>query len=473
MLNVETQKFLDGLFVKYTLHARIQNDDNFQFSTFADKLNACPLKVMLFSDDGGPVIVVFPAGCGLDFDKLSAETNRNLSLNSGHAYKNQLNGFSIRTLPPFGRLFQMPMITDTKLYEYDRYLIDVGASNDFIEVDKKGFDVLFKGASKNNFSKPPEIKVKISKSDSEVAQPENDGKKVMKKVREVLLSPEVVKEVFKNGSDIPAMPEVGNQLLALKSAEDFDLSDLVSLIESDPVLSAKVIAYASSPFFAYQGKLDSVQEAVYRVLGMDLSLNIALALALGQQFKGPLKGPLGASSVWRHAVYCAVLSQSIAGHVSSSSNIKPGTAYLYGLLHNIGFLALGHMFDKIFAKFNKAVQIKSEIPLYVMEKKVLGISHTKVGALLMDSWKLPEDFKGIIDNHHNPEFDGENAVYSHIVYISNALLSTLNIGDVADSTIPLELLKQYDLSESVLNELLEKLMQWHENLDNLAQQLVA
>ena len=127
---------------------------------------------------------------------------------------------------------------------------------------------------------------------------------------------------------------------------NYELEELVLLIESDPVLSAKIIGYASSPFFSYQGKVECVQEAVYHVLGLDLSLNISLALAVGEQFKGPMRGAVGAMETWRHAVYCGVLSQSLANKIKKQTGVKPGSAYLHGLLHNIGFLALGHLFPK-------------------------------------------------------------------------------------------------------------------------------
>lgn len=467
------QNFLDELYIKYTLHTNIVSDSTFQFAEFAKSIDACAVKVILFSDMRGPALVVFPAKNGLDFEALAKATNRNLTLDSGHKYKSQTHGFSIRNLPPFGRLFQMLMIVDEKLQDFNSFLIDIGKGDSFIEVDRKGFETLISGSLKKRFSREiPQNGGGRENIDSgkqaQVADMINENQET-----ETLLTEDSVQAVFAKGRDLPVMPEVGNQLIELKGEEDFDLIDLIHLIESDPMLSAKIITYASSPFFAYQGRLESVQEAVYHVLGIDLSLNISLALAVGEQFKGPLRGPVGAMSTWRHAVYCAVLSQSIASKISNHADIKPGTAYLHGLMHNIGFLVLGHMFSKKFTLFNKAVESKGDIPFDILEKNILGVSHTRVGSLLLDSWGLPDEYGVVVNYHHEATYSGSHESYCHIINIANCLLKGIGIGDASEESLPLELLEKYNLRETELHDMLQIVLQWNENIDHLAQQLVA
>jgi len=466
------QQFLDELYVKYTLHTNVISESTFQFAAFADSINACAVKVVLFSDKRGPALVVYPAKDGLNFEALANVTNRNLNLDSGHQFKNQLHGFSIKNLPPFGRLFQMMMIVDERLQGFDSYLIDISKGDSFIEVDTKGLDTLFTGAIRKQFSQAVTA-VGVTPVQKNAGQNNQVGNMSEDTDSREPITKDTVKSKVAKKRELPVMPEVGNQLIALKAESSIDLVDLVHLIETDPVISAKVIAYASSPFFSYQGKLESVQEAVYHVLGVDLSMNISLALAMGEQFQGPLRGPFGAKAVWRHSVYCAVLSQSIASKISNQADMRPGSAYLYGLLHNIGFLVLGHMFKKKFTHFNKTAEAKGEFDLPVLEKELLGISHAKVGSLLMKSWSLPEEYSVIIKNHHNSGYNGDHHVYCHVIYLANALLKTIGVGDAPDATLPLHLLEKYNLSEEELNDMLQIVVQWHENLDHLAQQLVA
>ena len=466
MVKEVAQKFLDELFVKYTLHSNINTQSTFQFSAYADSINACAIKVVLFSDDLGAVLIAFAAHNGLDFEMLASVTKRKLALDSGQKIKNQLKGFSIRNLPPFGKLFRIPMIADEGLLGYQRFLIDVGLGDSFFEIDRKGFYTLFQGAKKQAFTRS------LPEKDEEKAQENMKNKDEKKANVNALLTMPVVKAQFKEGVRLPAMPEVARKLVMMKTSNKFELIDLVDLIESDPVIGAKIIAYSSSPFFSYQGKLDTLQEAIYHVLGIELTLNIALAIALGEQFKGPLKGPVGAMSVWRQGVYAAVLAQSIATKLPNIT-FKPGTAYLYGLIHNIGFLALGHVFPKKFSTFNKSVALKQELPLEMLEKHVLGVSHTSVGALLMDAWGLPDEFKRVVENHHNDSYQGEDEELVHVLVLTNVLLKTIQVGDAKDTMLPLHLLEKYNLKEKELMDLLEIVLQWHDNLDHLASQLAA
>jgi len=472
VISSKVQAFFDELFIRYTLHANVTTEKSLNFSAYARSISACPIKTVLFADNRGPVIVSFNAENGLDFDALSRVTERQLAMDSGKAYKKELQGFSIRHLPPLGRLYQMPMVIDEHLLDHDRYLIEFDGKESFIEIDKQGFKQLMKGAKTKSFTLSVASQRK-TESVGQAAQRKLQEKVKMSEEKKGLLNLGDVSERFKQGVDLPVIPAVADQLIALKSEDDFDLVDLVHLIESDPVVSAKIISYANSPFFSYEGNLETVQEAVYHVLGVDISLNISLALALGQQFQGPMKGPLGASAIWRHAVYCSVLSQSIATKIAGNLGVKPGTAYLFGLLHNIGYLALGHLYKTQFTAFNKVVSQKKDIPLEKLEKSLLGVTHTRVGALLMKSWGMPKQYAILMENHHESSYHGEYHEYVNIVYIANLLLKQVGIGDGEEEEIPRALMEKYTLDEAELKNMLDIVMGWHENLDHLAHQLAA
>ncbi len=477
MISSKVQGFFDELFIQYTLHANVISAKSLNFSAYARTISACPVKSVLFADEQGPVIVSFDAEKGLDFDTLARAVGRKLSLDSGKKYTNQLYGFSIRHLPPLGILYQMPMIIDEHLLGHERYLLEFDGKESFIEVDNKGFTRLVKGAEEKSFTTSSESKqVSVGRASLQKQPEASDQEGKLAKInsqKRGLLNPNDVMERFNQGVDLPVIPSVANQIISMKADDDFELLDLVHLIESDPVVSAKIITYAKSPFFSYEGGLDTVQEAVYHVLGTDVSMNIALALSLGQQFDGPMKGDLGATATWRHAVYCSVLAQSIASKIPKSEGVKPGTAYLFGLLHNIGYLALGHLYKVQFTAFNKIVSQKKDIPMAKLEKSLLGVTHTKVGSLLMKAWGLPEQYGILMENHHAPNYNGDYRAYVNIIYIANLLLKRAGIGDASEDEMPTALLERYALNENELEGMLDIVMGWNENLDHLAHQLAA
>ena len=472
MISSKVQGFLDELYIRYILHANVTTTQPLNFSAYARSISACAVKAVLFADDRGPVIAAFNVEDGLDFDALSRVTERQLSLDPGKNYKKQLQGFSIRHLPPLGRMYQIPMLVDERLLDQDRYLLEFDGTESFIEIDKQGFKQLIQGAQKKCFTKSMTSR-RMYDQDGQLEHVDKTKAVNMSQNTNGLLNIDDVKKRFENGVNLPVISDVADQLITMKSSDNFELIDLVHLIESDPVISAKIISYANSPFFSYEGNLETVQEAVYHVLGVDISLNISLALALGQQFNGPMKGDLGATAIWRHAVYCGVLSQSIATKITNQHGLKPGTAYLFGLLHNIGFLALGHLYKAQFTELNRMVSLKKDIPLEKLETSILGVTHTNVGALLMGSWNMPKQYALLIENHHKGNYSGDYQEYINIVYIANLLLKSVGIGDADEADIPRVLLERYNLNEAELRNMLNIVMGWHENLDHLAHQLAA
>lgn len=279
---------------------------------------------------------------------------------------------------------------------------------------------------------------------------------------------------------LPPMPDMARRILQLRSNPDASVADLAAIIELDPSLAAQVVRYAASPFYAYRGKINSIQDAITRVLGFDLVMNMALGLATGRSFHNPIDGPLGLHAFWRHSVYTAALVQTLAKRIPPQTRPQPGMVYLAGLLHNFGFLLLGHLFPPEFKLLNKLVAAHPESPVTALEKCVLGMGqaqnmlemgHAQIGAWLMYSWHMPDEIIVTLREHHNPDYSGEHAILAHLVMIADHVLKGLEIGDAPDADIPLRSLEIVGLSEDTIRELAEQLFENCSSLDMMARQL--
>lgn len=280
--------------------------------------------------------------------------------------------------------------------------------------------------------------------------------------------------------ELPPMPEMARQVLQLRNNPDASIADLAAIVELDPSLSAQVVRYAASPFYAYRGKIDSIHDAITRVLGFDMVMNMALGLATGKSFRNPCEGPLGLHAFWRHAVYSATLVQALAKRMPPSQRPQPGLVYLAGLLHNFGFLLLGHLFPPEFKLLNKLVAAHPESPVTALEKCVLGMGqaqnllemgHARIGSWLMQSWQMPEEIVVTLQEHHNPAYAGDHAVFPHLVMISDHILKGRDIGDAPDAELPPFSLEVADLSEDTVLEVVEQLFENCGALDSMARQL--
>ncbi len=230
---------------------------------------------------------------------------------------------------------------------------------------------------------------------------------------------------------LPAMPEMSQRILQVTGDPAADAADLSRVIEVDPSLAAQIISYATSAFYGYRGDVTSVRDAISRVLGFELVANIALGISIGTGFKVPAEGPIGLSAFWRHAVYASALAERLSKAVPRDRMVKPGMAYLSGLLHDFGFLVIGHLLPASFKALNEAIAANPTVPVTTLEVLVLGYQHTDIGVQLLQQWKIPDEVVLAAQHHHELEYCDELAAYPQLINVAEHLLH--EHGVVSDS----------------------------------------
>jgi len=230
--------------------------------------------------------------------------------------------------------------------------------------------------------------------------------------------------------ELPPMPELGRRILELQSDPNAGAQQLANIVQLDPSLAAQVIRYASSSYYGYPGRITNIQEAIARVLGYDMVLNLSLGLAAGRSFRIPDEGPLGLSRFWEHAIFSAVLVQKLGAILPDSMRPSPGLSYLCGLLHDFGVLLLGHLFPPEFQLLNKMARANPRQSVSELERRLLGMGqardvlamgHARIGAWLMQAWKMPEAIQITLLEHHNAEYLGHYDILVHLVQLADLL----------------------------------------------------
>ena len=248
---------------------------------------------------------------------------------------------------------------------------------------------------------------------------------------------------------------------------------LAQLIEQDPSLAAQVLRYANSSLYGYAGSVKDVQTAIARVLGFDFVLNLALGLTIGKALRIPQDGPLGLHAFWRHSVYAARLMEVLALQIPGRDRPERGSAYLAGLLQNIGRLVLGHTFRPEFFLLNQLAAANPDVRVTELEKSVLGVTHDQIGAWLMESWGMPESLTAAVRFHHDPDYRGEHAVYPQLLLIANHHLAKLGIGATEDDRPSQFVLDTLGLGDVGVELLAEQVVANARELDDLAHRLSA
>ena len=281
---------------------------------------------------------------------------------------------------------------------------------------------------------------------------------------------------------LPAMPQMANELIIIKNDDKAHVCDLARIIQQDPSLSAQIIRHAKSAFFNYQGDINSVNEAISRVLGFNSAINICLGLSLSKKLKNPPDGPLGLNEFWKHAIYSATLAQSLSKHLPKATRPRPDLAYLCGLLHNIGFLLLGHLFQPEFFLLNRLYAANLTSSITCIEKHALGMGagqsainmgHSELGAWLLEKWGLPEETITTARQHHSFNYSGQHSHYSSLIGLVNNALGLHDLGDHREETLNEDLCIKLNIKPSVVLNELDTLMEETNEIEMTIKQFVA
>ncbi len=256
-----------------------------------------------------------------------------------------------------------------------------------------------------------------------------------------LLEPEACRSVERRIEQVyalPPMPELGRRILKLQSDPNAGARELANIVQLDPSLAAQVIRYASSSYYGYTGRITNIHDAISRVLGYDMVMNLTIGLAAGRSFRIPDKGPLGLKNFWEHAIMSAVLMQRLCAVVPKDIRPPPAQSYLCGLLHDFGILLLGHLFPPEFHLLNKLAQANPEQSVADLESRLLGMGearemiamgHARIGAWLMEAWRMPDPLRVALLEHHNADYRGEYEMLVHLVQLSDFVLQRVNNGE--------------------------------------------
>ncbi|MDG2030966.1 MAG: HDOD domain-containing protein [Phycisphaerales bacterium] len=191
---------------------------------------------------------------------------------------------------------------------------------------------------------------------------------------------------------LPTPSPVAMRLLGLLDDEKSTTDEIVELISSDPALVARVIGTCARHPLSRAFRIDSIERAVV-MLGFD-SVRVA---ALSVRFFETLSGFASASEddgpdfdmelFWRHSLTVAVMAERIS---SVTGKGDPSTAFIAGLLHDIGHLGLCAIAPRIFQSACDIAEAECGAVDDVAARH-LGIGGRSAGRRIGSRWKLPPD----------------------------------------------------------------------------------
>ena len=254
---------------------------------------------------------------------------------------------------------------------------------------------------------------------------------------------------------LPSLSAVVLELLSSLNHDEVNSELLVTKIGQDQALSARTLKLANSSFYGMTFRSTTIRDAV-SILGSRTVRRLASSAALIVAFPGNLQSGFDVRSLWHHAIATALCAGELARLTQSDQDI----AYVAGLLHDVGRLALATQFPNA---YDQAMAYRAEHSCSVTtaEMATLGINHSIAGAALIRHWNLALPLQQALASHHS-ELTQDADLLSVIVQSANAIAHALNLlgePSVTQLNLPESVLQRLGLDGTAMDALQAKVMQ--------------
>lgn len=425
--------------------------------------NFANVQTTLFRDNQGALQVFYPAGSLLNIEALQALTDRQLKPLNQTDIEALCQTKQLQNAPSVPMALGVDIVIDNHLLEEQALRLNTGDEQSIVELGNAQFKALTANAISGDLS--------VCESNLQCAQLD-DAQDVDDITQAVANFTQLrIKNRLEETLEFPPLPNTAQEIIKLRVNPDADISDLTKIVEKDPALAAQVVSWAASPYYAAPGKIKSVHDAIVRVLGFDLVMNLALGLALGKTLNMPKESAKGFTPYWDQAVYAAAAMEALIRAIPPKQRPSMGMAYLSGLLHNFGYLILAEVFPPHFANMCRYQEANPYSNHTYIERHLLGVTREQLGAWLMRLWSMPEEVCTALRFQNQPSFEDENYEYANLMVIAMRLLRSHGIGDAPLDPVPAEAYERLHLSEEKAKEAIDNLMESASDLNMIAREM--
>lgn len=191
---------------------------------------------------------------------------------------------------------------------------------------------------------------------------------------------------------LPALPTTATEIVDSLADEFVTLEKVAEILERDPSITARILSLANSAYYGQSGNINTVREAIVRVVGLDLTRGVALGIALGSTFDTSSCPNFDLADFWQTSLYAAVINAAICKEIECT-DAERKMAFVAGLISQIGILTLAAVEPE---KLEQALQEaktgdKEEQGIRLSEalSNILEFDDHSAGIALAELWVLP------------------------------------------------------------------------------------
>lgn len=237
-----------------------------------------------------------------------------------------------------------------------------------------------------------------------------------------------MQEALERASSLPSVSAVLTQALQEMNKPQADIGHVAALLARDQSAMARILRVANSAFYGLPGRVGSLGQAV-TLLGMPTTRTVVTTAAIIDCFPPHDGTTFDFRSFWEHSLGVAAAAHFLAPR----AGLNADTAFVAGMLHDIGIAVLGCcMLEEFRAVLDYAHA--HDCALEEAEQPILGFTHDDLGAALAAQWKFPPAIQEAIRGHHM--LSAASSPLARVTHVANVMTHALDLGGVERDFVP-------------------------------------
>jgi len=230
---------------------------------------------------------------------------------------------------------------------------------------------------------------------------------------------------------LPSFPSTHAEILKLAKSEDATSDDIADKLQLDPGLLATMFKLVNSSAYGFNKQVKDLSLAV-TLLGLEEIANLVLAAQIFDKLGSYEDGAgLDLKEFWRHSVGTAFVARAVARKL----NTEVESAFLAGMMHDLGKIILDRYFDDYYKAVFEVIA-GEDITIAQAEKEILGVTHAAVGGQLAEEWKFPKNYLNAIAYHHDVRSAPRYQRLVCIIHLADIICRQLKYGNGGDNQDP-------------------------------------
>ncbi len=278
-----------------------------------------------------------------------------------------------------------------------------------------------------------------------------------KEAYNIKITDEIIKEV----NNLPSFPKNIIEIQKLCCNPDATVAEIAESIKKDPGLTTAILKLANSSGYITLNQTNTIEDAV-KLIGLKTINSLLIASGVQEILDSRYKK---FEEIWTNSYRAAFYAHKLSIQVKKTD--MTDSIYLSALLAEIGQIVLLSIKPELTIKIHEVTGKNIIDNSGLLEEMTLGISHSTLGALILEKWNFNQSLVNMIKYHRRPHMAPEKYKASvYLVYLAYSLI------DIENRRLRFEFLDEdvldyYNLNNKEKFEMLHRILKNSYNTKNM------